>query len=157
MNIEQYKIEIQRTWQDDLSQREQLCNATLGLVGEVGEFERDRVMSELGDVAYYTYTLSRLLGQEISRVSKSSRTMGQIAASIAEDIKKLAFHSPGQRRKLEIMLSLEDDLDDMAHEIRKSAICRATGRNFFGEVLDANIHKLRARYPDGFTAGGGIR
>lgn len=157
MNIEQYKIEIQRTWQTDLPLREQICNATLGLVREVGEFERDRVMTELGDVAYYTYTLARLLGHEISQVNKSQRPMHQIAASIAEGIKKLEFHSPGQMRQIEIMLSLSNDLDDMAYKIHRRAICDVTLRDFFGEVLAGNIAKLRARYPDGFVPGGGVR
>jgi len=157
MNIEQYKIEIQRTWQDDMSQREQLCNATLGLVGEVGEFERDCVMTELGDVAYYTYTLARLLGHDIIEVKHSRRQMGQIAASIAEGVKKLEFHSPGPSAQIQIMMDLSDDLDDMARAIRKRAICGVAGQDFWGEVLASNIAKLRARYPDGFVPGGGVR
>ena len=157
MNVEQYKIEIQRTWQDDMSQREQLANAALGLVGEVGEFERDCVMTELGDVAYYTYTLARLLGHDIIEVQYSRRQMGQIAASIAEGVKKLEFHSPGPSAQIRIMMGLSDDLDDMAHAIMKLAVCTFTGHDFLGEVLAGNIAKLRARYPDGFVSGGGVR
>lgn len=159
MNIEQYKIEIQRTWQDDMSQREQLCNAALGLVGEVGEFERDRVMTELGDVAYYTYTLARLLeiSPEAERVTRSTPSLLTAAARVAEGVKKITFHAPDGAKKDRIVAGLCEDLGIIVSRIHYYASRSATDRYFLGEVLQGNIYKLRARYPDGFTAGGGIR
>jgi|SRR5690554_317396 len=158
MNREQYMIEIQRTWQDDMSQREQISNATLGLIGEVEEFEQDHVIGELGDVAFYAFTLARLLGHDPREVAHDGTPMNRIAARIAERIKKLEYHRPlGQTQYAICMGDLYGLLDNMIAAIKRKAICGVTGRDFFGEVLAANAYKLRARYPDGFVPGGGVR
>lgn len=158
MNIEQYKIEIQRTWQDDMSQWEQLSNAALGLVGEVAEYEHSRTIGELGDVAYYAYTLSRLMGHEPRALSFiDKRPMLTTAALIAECIKKIAYHDLDQMAQSYTTEDLNIYLDSIMHAIKSRCVCEFTGRDFFGEVLAANIAKLRARYPDGFVSGGGVR
>lgn len=152
MNIEQYKLEIQRTWQDDISLDMQVCNAALGLVGEVGEYEHSRSMGELGDVAFYAYTLARLVGHESGgAVEPSGLTLSKIAARIAEGVKKRVFHGAENEAQLHLYIG------DLHQRIEKAALCSQTGRDFLGEVLAGNIYKLRNRYPEGFKTGGGIR
>jgi len=139
MTPEQYSEEIQRTWQTDgLTWREQVCNATLGLVGEAQEYEDSQLsVDELGDVYFYTYTLRRLLGGKYKAGHRKLSHYSELAGWIAEAVKKHLFHgeSPGEAREL---------VEDLIYTLHD---CARTERYTPGEVMEMNIQKLRKRYP----------
>ena len=67
MTFSDYEEGVGTTWNQEPSQREQILNATLGIAGEAGEYadlqkkimyhgvpaDREKILSELGDIAYY--------------------------------------------------------------------------------------------------------
>jgi len=149
MNTEQYKKEIQRTWQTDgLTDREQICNATLGLVGEANEFCIRRDSDELGDVYFYAYTLRRLLGGPFPlKDIPCFPYLWAGAGDVAEAVKKHLFHgtnSDAARAALEVMIL---SMNKESHEAEETP----------EEIMADNIEKLRRRYPEGFVMGGGKR
>lgn len=155
MTREEYMQEIKRTWQTgDLTQREEMCNAALGLVGETREYLRAFDASELGDCLFYAHTLLRLLeaeqkldGQEPLTMVARDRLQDH-AAEIAEDIKKVCFHGRSREtpRVITRVISFIRTLE-----------ARADYHDGADEVRAQNIAKLRRRYPRGFEEGGGVR
>jgi len=147
MNTEQYKKEIQRTWQTDgLTDREQICNATLGLVGEVGEYLDHKNIDELGDAFFYVYTLARLLGagtENLPHHTHSGTALARQSAAIAEHVKKLLFHGPESRRHDATTWAVRYMISNLRHESRQMS-CPSV-------VMAINIKNLRRRYPDGFS------
>ena len=150
MRHDEYMQEIQRTWQaDGLTEREQICNATLGLVGEAGEYHRDPTPDELGDVLFYACTLARLVDADCSRgraLAVESDCLIYMAGAIAEKVKKRAFH--GKQNGAE----LRADVADMVASIEALAgddpeVCTAEW------LRGQNIAKLRARHPNGWATG----
>ncbi len=158
MEWSEYVEKSARTWNTDDGLRLQLCNATLGLNGEIPEFEDTPEREELGDVLFYLATLSRLTGIEVSRQDPCILSTGMIlkcteempfatdnhAGKLAELIKKAVFH--------------DDLLDDMADDICSlfeaimvwaEAHCEDKGWAF-EQVLEDNYQKLAERYPNGF-------
>jgi NTP pyrophosphatase (non-canonical NTP hydrolase) len=71
------------------------------------------------------------------------------AGEVVELIKKHCFHGKALDRE-----SLRKELGDVLWYI--SAICSEVGLEL-GDVAEANIDKLFARYPNGFVEGGGNR
>lgn len=77
-----YPAIVNRTWRNDLSQKDRLCNAIFGLNGEVGELtdlykkgfyhghdiDVIHVMSEVGDILYYACALCNELGIDFAEV-----------------------------------------------------------------------------------------
>lgn len=73
------------------------------------------------------------------------------AAEVGQILKKWARQGPGATLDVE---ALADELSDLLWYIADlSSLC---GLNL-DEVAAHNLDKLRRRYPDGFTADGGIR
>lgn len=82
MTFSEYQQGVMKTWNTSNSQLDQILNATLGLAGEVGEFvdlqkkivyhsvvvEREKILSELGDIAYYLAISAHLQGFTLEEV-----------------------------------------------------------------------------------------
>jgi len=64
-----------------------------------------------------------------------------------EHVKKFLFHDKGLN-----FVEFEKELGDVAWYL--ATLCTAVGCNF-EDVLQANIDKLKARWPDGFKTGEG--
>ena len=83
-----YQNKCQRTWNDSLTERDGVFNATLGLTGEAGEVadlikkaafhghetDADKVAKELGDVCYYVAILASYYGFELSDIFEMNVT-----------------------------------------------------------------------------------
>lgn len=170
MNATDYMEQCERTWNTGDDERMQLCNAALGLVGEVGELveKLDAVAqgsgtfdvgSEAGDVWFYLMTLYRLLGVDVSEAPCYRETMASyseaglryhtmvLAYRSAESAKKHVFHGKPADALVRNLRSFEAGFAELTMRIGLEA----------ERLWDANIDKLRARYPDGFVEGGGIR
>lgn len=156
MTPDKYMEATARTWRTDVDLDLQLCNAAMGLVGEVGELHADTTACELGDVWYYLATLCRIYDVSLhtwtygpddfeETLARTWRT----AAEVAELNKKIIFHEQHHlRSELCIELSnMASALNDIGGLLGLST----------PDVWRQNIDKLRARYPDGFEVGGGVR
>lgn len=169
MNAVTYQEQCARTWNTNDPERLQLCNAALGLVGELGEFVRRPSVDELGDCYYYVVTLARMIGGRGEHVdlatwsdvrsrkdsadhvaaTEAGEAALRAASRVAEWVKKLCFHDKPDA-VTDIALCLERASDEMMVAAHELAVTPSA-------VMQQNIDKLRARYPDGFVEGGGIR
>lgn len=70
------------------------------------------------------------------------------AGEIAEHVKKGLLHQHGLDRE-----KLAKEIGDVAWYL--AALCTKLGLDF-GEVLAANIDKLKTRYPDGYKSGDSV-
>ena len=82
MNINEYQTEAMTLLNPDIPQREVLLNALMGLCGESGEaidllkkhlfqghaLDREKMIKELGDVAWYLAEAATGLGVDLSEV-----------------------------------------------------------------------------------------
>ena len=82
MNVNEYQQKAMRTLNKELSGKEILVNAALGLCGEAGEvadivkkhifhdheLDRDSLIKELGDVAWYIAEAATALGASLEEV-----------------------------------------------------------------------------------------
>ena len=82
MNVNEYQQKAMRTMNKELSGKEILVNAALGLCGEAGEaadiikkhifhdheLDRDGLIKELGDVAWYIAEAATALGVSLEEV-----------------------------------------------------------------------------------------
>lgn len=81
-----YRDLILHTKNNNLSERDQLCNAAMGLAGESGEvldclkkhlfhghpLDKDKVLNELGDVRYYLEWMLSLLSSDIKTIEEKN-------------------------------------------------------------------------------------
>ena len=86
MNINEYQQKAMRTLNKELSEKEILVNAALGLCGEAGEaadmikkhifhnheLDRDSLIKELGDVAWYIAEAATALGVSLEDVFRKN-------------------------------------------------------------------------------------
>lgn len=105
MNFNEYQKLASTTANKNITFNEALCNWSMGLAGEVGEF--------------------------------------------TELLKKQVFHG-----KPASMDALVKELGDVLWYLANAAECLGIDLQ---TIADANIAKLKARYPQGFAEGGGIR
>ncbi len=151
MTPEQYQKEILRTWPKRQHQDAAICNATLGLVGEIGEYLASQDADELGDVYYYAYMLLHLMGMSYDEDDSSSicKKPQMKAAEVAELVKKLIFHSDGYSMEtINLMCDIEDTLGEVIRYLDWSALAYGGTE----AVMHQNIEKLKKRYPDGWPS-----
>lgn len=109
-------------------------------IGPAGSFDRYSALA--------SRTIRADQPNDEQRVNAALGLTGE-AGEVAELIKKDRFH--GKPHTREQMCS---ELGDVLWYLNQMAY--AYGLTL-GEIADANIAKLEARYPDGFVPGGGIR
>jgi len=83
------------------------------------------------------------------RWSNAALGLAGEAGEVVELIKKHAFH--GKPLDLD---ALRGECGDLAWYLAEVATLAGLD---LGDVLEGNVEKLRARYPDGFVEGGGVR
>lgn len=157
--IEAYRAQAARTL-NDLPKEEALEMIRLGLIGEIGEVcdlykkqrfhghevTQDQYANELGDVCWYAaaaLTCSRD-GTYRHQASWYGSGFEDVAADAIADSRKIKHAGP----------CVYDSVGDVASAIFDAVFCMASRLCpswTMQQILDANIDKLKARYPDGFS------
>ena len=143
----------------DLSMR--LAYLALGLCGEAAEYERatfaqrrnsDDERSELGDVAWYLAMIEHVTGERAEWPAwafgsdddlewPGPLSLPALAGAIAESVKRPMSGREMPTDKLRV--ALNDVARELAYE--------ATSYGGMGAVMAANVAKIAARYPEGYT------
>jgi len=181
MKSKEYIDLARRTINKDMSNDDYLLMLTLGIVGESNELygelikanNRDTVIKECGDLYWYLYNFmiwidgyeesnqidpfyllldkEYLNNPEFKEHFRNTRTspalcshISRTAAVISEIVKKYKFHY--HKLDYDQIFLLLDSID---MNIRMILINQGISRD---EVLEANVEKLRKRYPDGFKS-----
>lgn len=150
--------------------------AMLGVAGEVGEvcdlvkkamwhgktgFEGD-MLKELGDVLWYLDKVAERSGAKLENLFvKNTFAVLDATAVIAKE----KFSVVEMCRSLSSLAGTITDNNVgeclRREALRQAAIVVAHIGGFYGftlsQICEANVAKLRARYPNGFVEGGGIR
>jgi NTP pyrophosphatase (non-canonical NTP hydrolase) len=147
MTPTEYQAAAARTLPANLSDRDRLSMLALGVVGEWGEYQAAKDTSteseEAGDVLWYIAGLCTVLGVDLADLTLyrvATAPAMDALGDVCEPIKKHLYHGK--------------DLD-------KARVLRGCARLYMGivyshnigEVLAANVAKLKARWPDGFKVG----
>jgi NTP pyrophosphatase (non-canonical NTP hydrolase) len=177
MDARAYQATAMRSWQP-IPRREGLLLAALGLCGEAAEVladlhgpvdgpvavdgvartdDRARLVTELGDVAWYAALAATLLEEELADwfaagpiahdpARATARAAGDrlvvAAGAFADLVKKHGYHAhPFDADALRAPL--------VAACAALADVCAARGVDW-AEVFDRNIEKLAARYPGGW-------
>jgi NTP pyrophosphatase (non-canonical NTP hydrolase) len=85
----------------------------------------------------------------IDRVTNGALGLGGEAGEVIELVKKHRYHGKPLDRE-----ALVGELGDVLWYVAETA--SAAGLSLWG-IAEENLSKLRARYPDGFEEGGGVR
>lgn len=126
----------------------------LGLVGEAIElFDTDpadhqATKKELGDVYWYVAGIYTVLGREMpeptAMYTGSLDVIVLDSGALAEYVKKGVFHRHGIDPAV-MMRYMTCLVNDIASYAKRLGLDRET-------VMEANIEKLRQRYPDGYSS-----
>lgn len=171
MKLNEYQELALRT-RNRIPESERPCYA-LGLAGEAGEaamsifIDPAKLGSELGDVLWYTATLAHVFGLKMSELAPFGITdfdqsdwlaiedqgatievrlliLAGRSGEAADYVKKVVFHNhTSDAEKLRGLLSLV---------LKAIAGVAHIGGTNLEAVAQANIAKLRKRYPDGFSS-----
>lgn len=162
MDFSEYKDLALRTAKTG---EDMLEHATFGIVGEVGELmdmfkkeifhgkqlEAEAVTEEIGDVFWYTNLLghSENLASPNSSVVRHHSKLDTLlrlgaCAGLLSDITRRVVVDGDQ--------SVRANIAPIAEELNQCLIdlCNSIGL-LVGDVLDVNVAKLKARYPEGFS------
>lgn len=161
-----------RTMNNDMTQRDYLANAALGLCGELGEVlnvvqqvselseHRDKLKLELGDMCWYLFLFSRVLGISPKTIfptllsSKYLDHAGNIyqltrtVLDLADTVKKMLYHSANLQSEFD-----KNKLDSVGMSLcfiggTIKWLVETAGFNL-AEILQANIDKLAKRHKGG--------
>ena len=180
-SFESYREWIPSKSRPDLTPKEELSNATLGLVGEIGELldsiaeaetlsDWMQIPDEIGDCLFYLAWIHNasdipepvfLLdddfakwGDGIGEVFDPREDIRTPAFRLAELVKKHAYHGKDLSEEIdELLLSIGCHLFHLAKVVNE--VARFDGG--LGRIVERNVIKLESRYPGGFVLGGGIR
>ena len=151
MTVEKYMNSVLRTWRTDLPAEDRLLNIKGSLFEECGELagimkkyifhghdlDIEEIKKELGDIMFYLFAFFHEYQYTIEEI-KGEFMIGFKHKRSGEDIKKLyemlTTYVGRQMINLIIIFSIIYSLD-----LKLS------------DVLQTNIDKLQARYPDGFS------
>lgn len=136
--------------------------ATLGLVGELGELfsvpEGQEKIDELGDVVWYHGATAYVLagsGQPLPE--PTSAFVPNAVGEVCEAVKKYVWHGKqinGQEFSNALSSVLAQALIFVSDREAPQAEDFAA---LMSRAAEANVAKLRKRYPNGFVEGGGVR
>lgn len=160
MTLEEYKIESARTSPPDCTDPDRLVHCALGLVTEFIELikaveTQDEVntIEELGDTMWFLMEGVRAaapytaIGAEL-KLSKEMRAPMHIHTRIADIAKAWKFY--GKRPMFAELYALFDMVYTMVWNLARQMEVPVEN------ILDCNISKLRARFPQKFSADAAI-
>lgn len=150
MNFIDYQRAAARTSDPLRSFDVSILYAYAGLCGEWSEWLYDSTDDEAGDITWHIAELARLWVVDVTPAQGdgpfSSECASVLILRLGEPCKKVACHG----------MSCVQFSDEV-----REVLCELLGRlgehHDLATVYEKNIAKLRARYPDGFEEGGGIR
>lgn len=143
MSYDWYTKACLRTWKkrESETRKERISEATLGLCGEIDELingDISKRADELGDVFWYMYILAFELQIRVEDSNWYLDLTWDPTNALCEQVKKNIYHGKDNLPKIEALLGMIQGyvpVDDLDVE----------------EVKAANIEKLKARYPEGFS------
>lgn len=154
MDYAEYQQQARRTMDQTLTPEERIELCLYGIVGEVGEVidlykkerfhrhprDKDKYRKEIGDVVWYVANLCHETDTVFSGYPLTIRVMERGAYHVSRQLRELAteaahFSHASPRKILTLLIHVANLLD----------------LGPFEDILDLNIAKLRARYPDGFS------
>jgi len=150
MDLETYMKETQVTWREELSRRDQFLNLEWGIIGETCEVlelikkdhfhpHRDipetKYLEECGDVLYYCTTWMRLTGQPFGVGTPPYHGYEEQGRALTNGLR--SYLTSGEPHY--IVAVTQGILQYHGFTVE--------------EARQANIDKLRAKYPDGFPKG----
>ncbi|MNK58661.1 MazG nucleotide pyrophosphohydrolase domain protein [compost metagenome] len=175
MDLNEYRRLAARTLNSDLPHEMQMTIYGLGLMGEASELftlffdgqpQRDEVIKEVGDVAWYAAAICSRLGLRLSEslhlgyaarceVNPEALCDGEFAEFVVIDAGKV-----GEMLKKAYGHKHPLDRDALLERIGcvmwwLEGLCDRLGVPL-EEALERNIDKLRRRYPEGFSAEASI-
>lgn len=169
MTPAEYAVEVNRTRRRtdaQLPDSTYLTGHLLGLVGESGEvcdlvkkhvlhghaLDREKLIKELGDVLWYNIALRLDAGREVPQHWNGHDWIEPPdAGDIANEALELFDHSGNVRMALSDLppASVDYALNEQLYTLATLAsVCGVD----LAHVAEQNIAKLRARFPEGFTA-----
>lgn len=130
----------------------------LGLAGETSELmeavssgERPDVVKEAGDVLWYIEAMFIALSLDVDRgYYTNGKPIFHNVGAVCDIVKKACWHGKGLDYEL-VTVHLLSALEGLNRFMFESFDCDME------EIMGTNMAKLKARYPNGFTIGGGIR
>ena len=162
MTFNEYQQACLRTWRGDGSTMDQLKNCGLGL-GEIGELQnvikkhvyhghnlsRDDIIDEAGDLCFYIAVTGHLVNADAKLFGRYDRDTGHNRVDMLLMIGKEVGFAQGYLSKkyyieAEIAMSLRMIWCGISSLLYTMNID-------IDEVMEHNIAKLKARYPDGFS------
>jgi hypothetical protein len=166
MNPHEYHALAMRTKSHDQTPVQRLTNAALGLAGEWAEFYElwytndnapVETLKEAGDLLWYSAQATDALGLNFADIQwqvvtgTTNATCIKAIGTIAEIAKKAMFHGHplGDEQRDQVM-------DALAYIVRDVRNVLVVYRWTMEDAMQANIDKLRRRYPDGFSAEASI-
>jgi NTP pyrophosphatase (non-canonical NTP hydrolase) len=164
MNPQEYHVLAMRTKSHDQTPVQRLTNAALGLAGEFAEIvylsgpgQESEALKECGDLLWYVIQGCDALGLDSTEVIENSARTADLTSligaigGIAEIAKKAMFH--GHISTAEQHIEVENCLTVVVGGIKM--VLELHGWTL-EQAMQANIDKLRRRYPDGFSAEASI-
>ena len=158
MTLEEYRAISARTAPTDLCDSLRRENAGLGIVGEFGEVvdllkkmrfqghvpRPGHLVEEFGDCLWYAAEIATVLGCDLEAHTRPTTdpTVINVACGVA-------FLALGLQVRTARPADLHYVVSDLVHLIHEPGFA-------LDEVLDANVAKLRARYPAGFSVEASI-
>lgn len=132
-------------WSRETILKCQLVNACIGIAGEWHEVCEARTHAEkkdeLGDLVWYCALFfnayEELFGEIKIEKTTDSRQIGFLTMELLEQAKKYVF----QRNRKHVPKI------DLVYQI----VCFISEHYDIEEIIDINVKKLRARYPEGFS------
>jgi NTP pyrophosphatase (non-canonical NTP hydrolase) len=144
-----------------------LNHAQLGILSEYAELKDDsgsdaiNYLEEFGDLAWYLNLACDALDisldelQEITPIPEFEEIdlIGILGGHLADKVKRLLFYGTTLDKVQKTGLTLREDITSLLAGLK---YCLLTGCSEYGldieEVLERNIDKLSARYPDKFSS-----
>lgn len=140
-----------------------LAYCALGLAGEAGELARaveddtDTIVSEMGDVSWYSARLGSELDISVSASADNPdepwphRSIVDLSTQVAEQVKKLVRDGLSNKKRIATIRGLLSDI-----EVRLTQLARSCGLTL-DEVRDLSIVKLTNRKTNNTIHGDGDR
>jgi NTP pyrophosphatase (non-canonical NTP hydrolase) len=154
MDYAEYQQQARRTMDQTLTPEERIELCLWGIPGEVGEVidlwkkerfhrhprDKDKYRKEIGDVVWYVANLCHETATEFFPHEAALQLWRKVGYDMKLQLRTLAeeaacFDMVDPRRVLTLLIHIASLLD----------------LGPFEDILDLNIAKLKARYPDGFS------
>ena len=173
MSIQEYLAWAQ-TKEAKLPNHERLAHALFGLTTEAGEylgwwkkflfynldFETKEAQKELGDICFYAAILLNLSESQIDQWPMAFPFERKLTGNLIELANEHRFELflvidnislPQEKTKLSELTLARARLAGVTTFGLVIGICRTLGWDF-AEIINLNVEKLNARYPQGFTS-----